>query len=92
MPSGKSVIEARAGGTTFTLTATGLAEHELPLGKLRVEKPGYVRVDLQGLSRTGPNFAELSHLVLATATPGVVVEYVRNNNGNMFGPPGKIWR
>ena len=84
VPSGKSFIEARAGGTTFTMTASGSREHELPLGKLWVEKPGYVRIDLQGLSRTGPSFAELSNLVLATATRGVVVEYVRNNDGNMF--------
>ncbi len=84
VPEGESVIEARVGGTRFEIKATGAELREVPLGKVEVKEAGYVRVDLQGIRRTGPVFAELSDLVVSTATEGVTADFVRNNDGNMF--------
>lgn len=84
VPEGESVIEARAGETRWEVKASGAAEHEVPLGKIEVRKAGYIRIDLKGLSRTGPGFAELSEVVVNTATEGVTTDFVRNNDGNLF--------
>ena len=81
---GESVIEVRVGGTRFEIRASGMEQHDVALGKVYAGEAGYVRVDLRGLSRTGPDFAEISDLVVATATEGVKLDFVRNNDGNMF--------
>lgn len=84
VPEGESVIEARIGETRFEIKASGAEELAVPLGKVAVKEAGYVRVELRGLSRTGPVFAEVSDLVVATSTAGVTADFVKNNDGNMF--------
>lgn len=84
VPEGESKIEARVGSQRFEVKATGAETHEVPLGKVELKVAGYVRVDLRGLSRTGPVFAALTDLVVATATEGVTADFVKNNEGNMF--------
>ncbi|MFN5963261.1 MAG: DUF5077 domain-containing protein, partial [Verrucomicrobiota bacterium] len=68
VPDGESRIRATAEGQIFTAALKGSGI--FPLGPLRVEKAGYVRVDLQGMERSGPVFAELSDLVVTTKTEG----------------------
>jgi hypothetical protein len=61
---------------------SGFASHKL--GTVDIPHAGYVRVDLKGEKRTGKFFAEIHDLVLTSATDGLVVEYVKTNEGNMF--------
>jgi len=84
VPQGESVIRTSVGKTTFETKASGAEVHEVKLGQVEVKEPGYVRVDLQGVSKTGPVFAEASELLVSSATAGLKLDYVKNNEGNMF--------
>lgn len=55
-----------------------------PLGRTRVEQAGYVRVDLQGIAKTGPVYAEASDLEITSATPDLALSHVKDNEANRF--------
>jgi len=84
VPQGASVIRATVGKKTFESKASGAEVHEVQLGRVEVREAGYLQVDLQGLSKTGPVFAEASDLLVSSATAGLVLSCVKNNEGNMF--------
>lgn len=56
----------------------------LPAGELRVEKPGYVRVDVQGVNRGGNSYPAVGQVVVESTTPGLRLDFVKTNEGNMF--------
>ena len=66
VPEGESVIRATAAGNVFEKKVTGEAVQELPLGTVSVKAAGYVRVDLQGLRKNGPMFAEVADLLVGS--------------------------
>lgn len=84
VPEGKSVIEARVGSQRFEVKAEAGAGAEVAIGKVDIKQAGYVRVDLQGIRRSGPVFAEVSDLVVKSATEGLAPDFVKSNEGNMF--------
>jgi len=84
VPQGESVIRTTVGKKTFDTKASGAEVHEVKLGQVEVKEPGYVRVDLQGVSKTGPVFAEASELRVSSPAAGLEVDCVKNNEGNMF--------
>ena len=84
VPEGESKIEALVGDLRFEIKVSGAKEGIVRLGRMDVKDAGYVKVDLRGVSRTGPVFADLSDLVVATTTEDVVLDFVKNNDGNMF--------
>lgn len=83
VPEGEATLKAVAAGKSFEVKAQGAEFHEVPLGKIHV-KPGYTRVDLSGLRKSGASFGDISDLVVASATPEVKASFVKNNEGNMF--------
>ena len=84
VPQGESVIRTTLGKKTFDTKAGGAEVHEVKLGRVEVKEAGYVRVDLQGVSKTGPVFAEASELVVSSPVAELKVGCVKNNEGNMF--------
>ncbi|MGV3503208.1 MAG: DUF3472 domain-containing protein [Adhaeribacter sp.] len=52
-------------------------------GKFKIKAPGYVRVDFQGLSKSGPSYARLKNLVVQTKACQHL-SYVRDNEDNRF--------
>ena len=58
-------------------------EEEVSLGKVSVKEAGYVRVDLQGLEKSGETFADVEGLKV-TAPEAVELNYVKDNEGNRF--------
>ncbi len=83
-PEGKSRLRLQAEGQEFVVSFSEAVSHEQALGQLLVEQPGYVRLDLSGEERTGASFAELETLVIRSETAGLSVDFVRDNEGNMF--------
>jgi hypothetical protein len=83
VPQGESTLKAEIAGKTFEIKASGAEFHEVAVGKIQA-KPGYVQVKLSGAAKSGPVFAEISDLVIRSATPEVKASFVRNNEGNMF--------
>lgn len=84
VPEGTSTIRATVAGKTLTAELTAAALALFPLGTFRGEQVGYVRVDLQGISKTGPLYAEVSDLVVDSKTPGLMLAFVRDNESNRF--------
>jgi hypothetical protein len=84
VPQGQSEIRFAAGGREWKKQVAGDGWQEAAFGTVQAAGAGYLRVDLAGLSKTGPVFAEASDLVVGSATPGLVLSFVRDNQGNRF--------
>ncbi|RYD31603.1 MAG: DUF3472 domain-containing protein [Verrucomicrobiaceae bacterium] len=87
VPQGESRIRATVTGQAFETALKGAENAVFPLGKITVREPGYVRVDLQGISKTGDVFAEVEALTATPAGPdaaSVVLDYVKDGKDNRF--------
>ncbi len=74
VPSGTSVIKVTVNGTSFNQTITGTAYTDYTVGTVNVTSTGYVKVDLQGVSKTGGYFGDVSNIIISgTATANNVV-------------------
>jgi hypothetical protein len=83
-PAGKSVIRATSCGSVFETKVTGANGQDILLGKVSTPAAGYVRVDLQGLSKTGAVFAEVGDLLVTSAEAGLDLNYVKDAAENRF--------
>ena len=71
--SGTSQFNVTANGVANKVTASNSEAKNIYVGKINVAKEGYVKVEIQGISRTGNNFAEISDLVVAgTSTANLI--------------------
>lgn len=84
VPEGESVIRAKAGGRTYEKKISGAEAQDIPLGSVRPNASGYIRVDLQGVRKTGPVFAEVSDLLVASDEKELELSYVKESGGNRF--------
>lgn len=84
VPSGDSAIRATVAGSTFEMKITGDDVRDVPLGKITADQEGYVRVDLQGLRKTGAVFAEVGELLVESETAGLKLDYVKEPSENRF--------
>jgi len=83
--SGPSTIQAKLGDQVpVQVRLENASSATLSLGEFKIVKPGYVKLDLQGLSKSGNHFAKIQALQVASTTPGLKLDFVRNNDGNMF--------
>jgi hypothetical protein len=79
-----SELQITTNKTVSKLKLTSGQTTRLPIGSVTAAAAGYVRVDLQGLSRTGADFGRIGKLRVTSTTPELRVDFVRNNKGNMF--------
>ncbi|QJB30795.1 DUF5077 domain-containing protein [Chitinophaga oryzae] len=74
VPSGTSTIKVTINGTAFNKTVTGTAYTDFTIGTVNVTGVGYVKVDLQGVNKTGSYFGDVSHIIISgSATTNNVV-------------------
>ncbi|HMI05756.1 MAG TPA: DUF5077 domain-containing protein, partial [Pedobacter sp.] len=83
VPEGKSRISVSAEGTALTKEVSNLGAAIVVIGNVSIKQPGYVKVELKGISRTGDVFAEVSDLIVK-GDPVTNAAYVKNNEGNFF--------
>jgi hypothetical protein len=81
VPGGASRIRATVAGQTFEKDLTNPALEDIPLAAVSAKEPGYLRVDLQGLKRTGGVFAEIDSLEVLTSAD---LAFVPDNQKNRF--------
>jgi len=67
VPSGTSVVKVTVGSTSKNITLTGSAYTDYTVGDFTVSTPGYVKVDLQGVSKTGGYFADVTDVTFSGA-------------------------
>lgn len=82
--NGQSIIATRIDRQKFQTVIKGPGTSRHDIGVARITEPGYVRVDLQGIERTGDVFAEITELLLSSNTDGLTIDFVQNNKGNMY--------
>ena len=83
VPQSESRIKATFGGKSHDVDLKGGEAAVVSLGKLPVMNAGYVRVDLQGLKKSGEVFAEVEALTV-DAPDDAVLNYVKDNEDNRF--------
>ncbi|MBO0948049.1 DUF3472 domain-containing protein [Fibrella forsythiae] len=84
VPTGKSRLRVSLMGQSKEVDVQGadLAEHEL--GIWPVTKPGYVTISLQGISKTGKTFADVTDVGISGEPVDEQTSFVRTNDGNFF--------
>ncbi len=88
VPQGKSEINISSGKTNFRKQITNTNFDIIEIGKLIVSKPGYVKIDLKGISKTGHVFADVSDLIIQYQKPDSALAYVKNGSSFHFGRRG----
>ncbi len=84
VPEGNSKISLTIAGTTLTKEVNNLGAAVVKLGNVKITAPGYVKVELRGLSKTGQVFAEVSDLLVSGSALDNGAVYVKNNEGSYF--------
>ncbi|MBP2616444.1 DUF3472 domain-containing protein [Chryseobacterium jejuense] len=67
VPSGTSVVKVTVGSTSKNVTLTGSGYKNYTVGDFTVSSAGYVKVDLQGVSKTGGYFADVTDVTFGGA-------------------------
>ncbi|WP_412850905.1 DUF3472 domain-containing protein [Chryseobacterium sp. PMSZPI] len=71
VPSGTSIVKVTIGNISKNVSLTGSAYTDYTVGDFTVSTPGYVKVDLQGVSKTGGYFADVTDVTFSgTASTG----------------------
>jgi hypothetical protein len=81
---GHGGLVAKVGSQTFMASANGTEFEWAELGEIAVEKAGYVRIDIAASGDVGSSGVDIQEMKAASETDGLVVDFVRNNEGNMF--------
>nr|WP_198160640.1 DUF3472 domain-containing protein [Pedobacter panaciterrae] len=85
VPEGKSKISITTEGTTLVKEVGNLGSAIVKIGSITIKHPGYVKVELKGLSKTGGVFADVSDLIVSGSDELLKgAAYVKNDEGNYF--------
>jgi len=83
VPEGKSVISCTVNGKAVQTAIEGTAK-KYTLGEFTINDSGYVKIDVQGISKTGTVFATADALQLSGTAVDAQTLFVKNNEGNYF--------
>ncbi len=84
IPGGPTGLQARVAGSDLVAGPANPPGDLHPLGRTEVREAGYVRVDLRPTGQPGDAPVEIRSLRVASDTADLAVDFVRNNDGNMF--------
>ena len=78
-------VEIKVNGEEFKALLQDAPVRAYPLGRVVVDHAGYVRVDLRcEQPASSAALAEVSDLLVTSSVDGLVLDCVKNNEGNMF--------
>ena len=83
IPNGNSKIQTTVEKVSKTINISGTGK-ETKIGDWKIEKAGYVRIEIKGLSRTGAIFANVANLMISGSAVDEKTAFVKNNQGNFF--------
>ncbi len=84
VPVGKSSIRVTLLGRSTELTVQGTTLTEYAVGQWTIPKAGYVKITVQGVTKTGSVYADVVDFGLSEEAVDAGTEFVRNNEGNFF--------
>jgi hypothetical protein len=85
---GKSEISITSGNNQFIKQISNTNFETVEIGKLNIDKPGYIKINLKGISKTGNVFADVSDLIIQHEKPDSNLVYVKNGSSFHFGRRG----
>ena len=77
--SGTSKLKVSFGGKSYEVSISQPMFGDVYVGEFKVDVPGYHRIDIQGLSKSGSSFAEISHLMVGGDVCRQSVYFVRDD-------------
>lgn len=77
--SGTSGIEARFGSEIKSIQIKNVTFDTIPLGIFRIEKAGYHWIELQGISKEGSAFAEITDFIISGPATESKVYFVKDD-------------
>lgn len=80
--TGTSKIRFIVDGHSYDVTVSGPGNKIYPIAKLTREKEGYVRVDMQGITKTGTSFGEVSYFRIGGTSAAGTNNYVTEEKMN----------
>lgn len=81
---GNSVIKITILDRSEQLKVSGNTETEVYAGQWDVASEGYVSIDVQGISKTSPEYGILSNILISGSAVTDQMSYIPNNDNNMF--------
>jgi hypothetical protein len=81
---GLSNVTIQFGEQSLQVELNGLEFASHKVGQVKVEHEGYCRLDFQNVQRSGDVFAEMEGILISSETDGLRLDYVKNNEGQMF--------
>ena len=84
VPEGISKISLKAAGSTFEKEISNLGAAIVKIGEIDITHPGYIKIELSGLSKTGHVYAEVSDLIVTGPALTAGATYVKNDEDNYF--------
>ncbi|MES2276274.1 MAG: DUF3472 domain-containing protein [Bacteroidota bacterium] len=88
VPEGKSNIAITIGKKTITKQITNTGFDTITIGKVLIDQPGYVKVSLKGISKTGTVYADVTDLIIQGQKPDNDLEFVKQGSSFHFGRRG----
>lgn len=82
--NGVSKVKVTILGKRIELTMEGDGEKEYFVGEWAIEKPGYVPVEIQGISKTGNTFGNLTNIGISGSVIETGTVFTKNNTDNYF--------
>lgn len=83
-PGGKNILKVTIQGSSKELTVEGSEEKEFYVGKWERIQPGYVMIELQGISRSADNFGTVSSIGISGTSINSETAFVKDNMDNYF--------
>ena len=87
-PDGSSEINVASGNAVFKKRIEQSQFGVVNIGSISVIKPGYVKIELKGISKTGAVYANVSDLIIRYQKQDTGLVYVRNGSSFHFGRRG----
>ncbi len=82
--NGSVEIQAVVGDEKLAVQLRDSSSQAYSLGDINVARPGYVRVALQCKKQSQLQTAAISDLIVASDSDDMTLDFVRNNEGNMY--------
>ena len=83
-PGGKNKLKVTIQGISKEVTVEGSEEKEFYIGKWDHVEPGYVLIELQGISKSGASFGTVSSIVISGTAINSETAFVKDNVDNYF--------
>lgn len=88
VPEGSSTIQLSAGKNTISKKLNNTTFDTVSFGKVHISQPGYIKVSLRGIDKTGAAYADVSDLVVTLQKADNDIAYVAKGSSFHFGRRG----